>query len=112
MPSQNKHTAPTDSSSPPSPSASSIDQSVINEDVHQAKRLKSYHERYDTQNKTNEEVLSMYIDHFDCFSFLLISSLTEEQSSRWKSDVYQHFLPAEIIIGKGGAVYYKFVCKK
>ena len=60
MPSQNKHTATTESSAPSSPAASSTNFSMDNENIPQAKRIKTYEERYDIYNRSNEEVLGMF----------------------------------------------------
>ncbi|KAK7696329.1 hypothetical protein QCA50_000983 [Cerrena zonata] len=53
--------------------------------------LAKFKERYQTHTKTPQAVL-------------------EEQQSKWKSNVYNHFHPP-VIVTQNGVVKYKFVCK-
>ena len=66
MPSQNKCPASTDFSPSGSPAPPSLDLSA-SEDMPQAKRFKNYEDRYDVDNKTNEEVLVMLIFHIQFY---------------------------------------------
>jgi hypothetical protein len=84
----------------------------------------AFAERYDTANKTNEQVLSEFFFSFfsffiwnktqlfsHCFCVVLLTwKSIELQLKNWSSACYKHFKPP-VIIEEKGEVKYQFTCK-
>jgi hypothetical protein len=78
----------------------------------QRTKLSAFEERYDTANKSNEEVLSKcQLVYFRFLDKLTLEFLpVEKQMKNWTSSCYNHFKTPLIIVEKGN-VKYQFICR-
>jgi hypothetical protein len=89
---------------------SDTEQTEVTEDNDVSEMPKSFKQRFNVENKTNEEVRGSFI--LSGVSYLLMASLfhSDAQMKTWRSEVYKHFKsPPEILVARG-IVKYKFSC--
>jgi hypothetical protein len=90
------------------PPGSDAEQAKDNAD---SEHPKTFDQRFDVENKWNEQVLDSSIVSFNWYLLMVNLLCSDAQMKSWRSAMYKHFKsPPEILIVKG-VVKYKFCCK-